>query len=84
MCNFQVRVHKCGHYDKNLTNPCEDAKRRKSVCKSGVTEVASLSLRRWCGTAGCDENPGLKREGPGAITDGDFDENTINWDDYND
>jgi hypothetical protein len=43
MRSFRVRVHNCGHYHKSLKDPCSDARRRKSICESGVTEDASSS-----------------------------------------
>ncbi|KAL4915064.1 hypothetical protein BDW62DRAFT_213022 [Aspergillus aurantiobrunneus] len=82
MCRFTVRIHNCGHYRKALSQPCKDAKRDKKVCRSGNTEDASTTGTAHCGIYGCDKKAGLKREGPGARTDGGFDEDDVDWDDY--
>ncbi|KAK2787044.1 hypothetical protein FQN53_005744 [Emmonsiellopsis sp. PD_33] len=78
---FTVRVHNCGHYRKTLKQPCEDAKRVKSLCRSDNTEDSSTTGTPHCGIAGCDKKSSLKREGPGARTDGGFDEDDADWDD---
>ncbi|RAK75697.1 uncharacterized protein BO72DRAFT_529018 [Aspergillus fijiensis CBS 313.89] len=64
MCSFQVRVYGCGHYVKNLSNPCKDAERRQSVCETGITEIACTTGTRYCGIPGCDRKQRLRREGP--------------------
>lgn len=32
MCTYDVRVKSCGHYLKELKNPCEDAKKANEPC----------------------------------------------------
>lgn len=67
MCQYRVRVHNCGHYDKTLKTACAPAKRTKKVCTPGSLEDASTSGLAWCGIHGCDKKPGLRREGPGQL-----------------
>ncbi|PYI25429.1 hypothetical protein BP00DRAFT_490915 [Aspergillus indologenus CBS 114.80] len=82
MCSFTVRVHNCGHYRKTLKQPYKNAKRERLLCYSSNTEDASTTGTPHCGIAGCDKKSDLKREGPGARTDGGFDEDDVDWDDY--
>ena len=67
MCEYQVRVYNCGHYDKMLRLVCGPAKRTKTVCMPGNFEDASTSGLAWCGIQGCDKKPDLRREGLGKI-----------------
>lgn len=65
MCQFQTRVHCCGHYTKALLQPCEDAKKAEKPC-SGGSEY-SMSTGGWCYLPECDKEPGLRREGLGEL-----------------
>ncbi|KAJ5844840.1 hypothetical protein N7534_008509 [Penicillium rubens] len=82
MCSYSIRVDNCGHYHKKLKQPCKPAKAKKEPCMPGTGEDASTSGTPSCGISGCDKKPALKREGPGARTDGGFDEDDIDWNDY--
>jgi hypothetical protein len=65
MCKFQTRVHSCGHYEKTLLQPCEDAKKAEEPCSSGSED--SKTTGGLCYISGCDKKPGLCREGPGKL-----------------
>ncbi|KAF2182594.1 hypothetical protein K469DRAFT_585684 [Zopfia rhizophila CBS 207.26] len=78
MCSFQERVYNCGHYTKSC-NPCDKAKKVKAICTSGNKTTSVTTGTPTCGIYGCDGNISLKREGPGKITDGDFDEDDMDW-----
>ncbi|KAI3335908.1 hypothetical protein F4824DRAFT_136429 [Ustulina deusta] len=80
MCIFTIRVHTCGHWKKSLKNPCDDAKEKKKVCDSGSEDSKTTGM--LCYEDGCDKEPGGRRDGPDGITDGGFDADDIDWDDF--
>ncbi|KAL2048965.1 hypothetical protein ABVK25_010818 [Lepraria finkii] len=80
MCNFHERVHRCGHYHKTLSWACSPAKARKTVCKTDTKTTATATGVAGCGLTNCNKKASPKREGPGARTDGGFDESEIDWD----
>ncbi len=93
MCKYQTRVHSCGHYEKTLLQPCDDAKKAEKVCSSGSED--SKTTGGLCYISGCDKKPGGRREGPGKLiiwqsqgntniktddrTDGGFNPDDIDW-----
>ncbi|KAL2867514.1 uncharacterized protein BJX67DRAFT_352497 [Aspergillus lucknowensis] len=46
MCDFDVRVHRCGHYRKCLKRPCGEAKYRQTVCSAAYDKDRS-EMRRY-------------------------------------
>ncbi|KAF4637054.1 hypothetical protein G7Y89_g1015 [Cudoniella acicularis] len=80
MCNFKLRVKKRGHYTKTLWNPCEEAKKAKKVCESSSEDASTTG--GFCYEEGCDEEPGGRREGPNDITNGGFDPDDVNWNEF--
>lgn len=65
MCNFTVRVGRCGHYKKSLSTACEKAKKSKHACDNDAGTASTTG--EWCGEFGCDRQPGAKQEGPGEL-----------------
>jgi len=97
MCLFLDRVHRCGHYDRTLSEKCDTARKCKSLCTDGqgVTNVSVTTNRKWCEIDGCTKRPANKWEGPsnycverirhtdfsGNRMDGGFDEADVVWTD---
>lgn len=67
MCLFYERTHNCGHYEKSLSEPCEAAKVRKTVCAKENKTIGSTSGLIGCGIPGCDKKASPNREGPGTF-----------------
>lgn len=63
MCTFNIRVHTCGHYEKALYTPCNDAIKTEQPCSPGTEYNSTTAV--WCALNGCDGEAGGKREGPG-------------------
>lgn len=63
MCDFRLRVFTCGHYQKTLTRPCDEAKEKREVCQSGNEVSATTGM--YCDEEKCDKKAGGFREGPG-------------------
>ncbi|KAI3342006.1 hypothetical protein F4824DRAFT_271105 [Ustulina deusta] len=97
MCIFTIRVHTCGHWRKSLKNPCDDAKEKKEVCDSGSEDsktTGMLCYEDGCDKepGGRRDGPGkahsicwliyAKCDKAGGITDGGFDADDIDWDDF--
>ncbi|KAL4802704.1 hypothetical protein BDV18DRAFT_59988 [Aspergillus unguis] len=66
MCNFDIIVYLCGHYDKSLDQPCDEAKRRRTLCSAAYKEDPSAT-QGCCGISGCDKILSARREGPRKI-----------------
>jgi len=65
---------------KTLYSPCKTAKEKKEACESG--SETSRTTNQWCYKDGCDKKAGLRREGPGDIVDGGFDNSEVDWDEF--
>jgi hypothetical protein len=74
MCKYLDRVHKCGHYKRSVWDPCDAAKKVKSLCDppeekrkkiAEGTSNTSVKTETWCGLDGCSKRPAVKRDGPG-------------------
>lgn len=98
MCTFTTRVHRCGHYTKSLSTPCESAKKKKEACDGDSGN--SSTTGGWCSFSGCDKKAGGHREGPGkpfvnvtvhrllnillgSRSNGGFQNDEVDWDEYN-
>ncbi|CAI6342320.1 unnamed protein product [Periconia digitata] len=79
MCSYSDRVSSCGHYRRTCTAPCSTAKRNKQVCTSGNT-ISASTTGSLCYLYGCDQQPNLKREGPGARINGGFHSSDVDFD----
>ncbi|PGG95928.1 hypothetical protein AJ80_09895 [Polytolypa hystricis UAMH7299] len=80
MCEFQTRVHSCGHYAKTLLEPCKEAKKSKVPCETGSED--SKTTGGLCYLPGCDRLPRHRREGPNDREDGGFDSDDIDWSEF--
>lgn len=97
MCQFYVRVYRCGHYKKVLSEPCLGALAAETICEIDVKEESTAP--GFCYLDGCDVEPETTRDGPGELpsishknillkgvqgkrSNGGFDGDDIDWSEF--